>query len=185
MNPEETQLESAMQERFKQLPKVVQDAITSADVEQHLRTLADNHKLHLDQWATLENEVMLALLGFQPVTDLVKNIEKEVGVDSATAVALASDISTVVFTPIRGELERLLDHPAAEATATSGVEDVRTQILSQREAAPMPVVQAATPPPTAPIQKVERTPLSGTYAPSIASHERKTVEGDPYREQVL
>ncbi len=179
-----------MQERFTKLPKVIQDAITSADVEKHLRELANTHKLHLDQWTKLENEVMLALLGFEPVGDLAKNIKSEVGTDEASSVAIAADISKIVFEPIRGELERLLEHPEAKAEAVSEVDSVRTQVLantgSGAPATPLPIpsVAPATPPSPMPEMKVERAALTPSYAPSVASHERKTVEGDPYREQL-
>lgn len=190
MDTEEKKLNDAMQERFKKLPKVVQDAITSADVEKHLRALSDKHKLHLDQWSLLENEVMLALLGFEKIDDIAKNIQSEVGMDAAAAAALAEDISKIVFEPIRGELERRLDHPQAVATQTTGVEDARTQMLASPEnkpaVTPAPTVAPATPPQPAPTAKVERTPATApTYAPNVASHERKTIEGDPYREPLL
>lgn len=185
MDPEDKQLDDAMKERFKRLPKAVQDAITSADVEKHLRELATTHKLHLDQWATLENEVMLALLGFEPVTDLAKNIQSEVGVDTAMATAIAADVSKIVFEPIRGELERLLDHPEAQAVQTTDVETMRNQVLSGgAQTAPATAsVQPATPPPPAPTQKVERAAIPVAYA-GAPSHERKEIAGDPYREQV-
>src|SRR5580692_2611988 len=115
MDPEEKDLDVKLQERFKELPKVVQDAITSADVEQRMRALADTQKLHLDQWEALENEVMLALLGFQPVEDLQKNIKSEVGVSEEVAKILTAEISKIVFEPIRGELERQLENPDAQA----------------------------------------------------------------------
>ncbi len=223
MDPEEKDFKEKLAERFAQLPKVVQDAITSADVEKHLRALADTHKLHLDQWEKLENEVMLALLGFQRSEDLQKNIESEVGIDAATAALLATSISTVVFGPIRQELERQLEHPDAVAKATSGVEDMRASILADAsESQPvagslkpvdtggMPVassqqpvaetgspdsaasyqpqttssVAPATPPAPAPTLKVERAPATPPSYVSAPSHERKTVEGDPYREQL-
>lgn len=200
MDPEEKDFKEKLAERFAQLPKVVQDAITSADVEKHLRELADTQKLHLDQWEKLENEVMLALLGFQRSEDLQKNIESEVGVDAATAALLATSISTVVFGPIRQELERQLEHPDAVAKATSGVEDMRTRILADASENPAPLnapqsgasgeqparqaVIAATPPAPAPTVKVERAVAAPSSYVSAPSHERKTVEGDPYREQI-
>ena len=202
MDSEEKDFKDKLAERFAQLPKVVQDAITSADVEEHLRTLADTHKLHLDQWEKLENEVMLALLGFQRSEDLQKNIEGEVGVDAATAALLATSISRVVFGPIRQELERQLEHPDAVAKATSGVEDMRTRILAdsaEHAATPTaPEVEAvppatttpvariapATPPAPAPNTKVVRASATPPEYVSVPSHERKTVEGDPYREQI-
>lgn len=190
MDQENKQLDDAMNERFKKLPKVVQDAITSAEVEKHLRELANAHKLHLDQWTALENEVMLALLGFEPATNLAANIKSEVGVDEAAAAALAADISKIVFEPIRGELERRLEHPEAEAEKQSGVDTVRDQMLStasaQASTAPMPTpVPEAPPQEPKPVQKVERAPLtSAAYAPRVPSHERKDIEGDPYREPI-
>src|SRR3990167_6001503 len=102
-------LKARLNARFKLLPKVVRDSILSADVEQHMRQLAEHHKLHLDQWSALENEVMFALLGFVPVENLAANIEKEVGVPRETAGALAEDISHIVFEPIREMLEKNLE----------------------------------------------------------------------------
>jgi hypothetical protein len=183
-----------IRERFAALPQVVQNAITSADVQKHLRSLAEKHKLHLDQWETLENEVHMTLLGIKPSDQLVDNIQSEVGVDNTVARSLAADISNEVFEPIRAELERQLDHPEAKAEATSGVEDMGAQVLATHEDAPAapaaPVVQAtpvvpATPPAAQNTVKVERASLSATYAPKVASHERRTIEGDPYREQLI
>lgn len=175
----ETELDEGLKERFAKLPKVVQDAITSADVEKHMRELADTHKLHLDQWQTLENEVMLALLGVQPADDLEKNIKNEVVVSAETAKALTADISRIVFEPIRAELERELEHPDAKAAEVSGIETARAQALS---AAAMPAVAPSTPPAEAPTAKVARAPVSEAYKAGEASTARASVHDDPYRE---
>ncbi len=201
MDTNDAQIEKQMQERFKQLPKPVQEAITSADVQKHLRELANTHQLHIDQWTALENEVMLSLLGFEPMADLPNNIQKEVGVDAAAAASIAADISKIVFEPIRGELERKLDHPDAVAAASTNVDAVRTQILADESSAEMvprvpaapapesapatPSIVPATPPAPAPTAQVERAPATGAaYTPGAASHERKEIAGDPYREQI-
>jgi len=193
MESEEKELDHKLQERFAQLPKVVQDAITSADVEKRLRTLADTHKLHLDQWEILENEVMLALLGFSAVEELAESIKTEVNVPENTAQQLASDISTVVFEPIRQELERELEHPEAKTANISDVEAARTQVLEKaitsneaivsNPSEPIrPSVVPGTPPGSPPETKVERGPASGAYKPGETSIARKAVEDDPYRE---
>ena len=168
-----------MQERFKLLPKVVQDAINSAEIEKHLRELANTHKLHLDQWQDLENEVMLTLMGFQQSEDLRDNIKSEVGVSDEVASALAADISKMVFEPVRQELERSLEHPDAKVAAVSGVEAAGAQALSQEKAPP---VAPATPPIDSPMEKVVRAPVSEAYKAGELSTERKSVHDDPYRE---
>ena len=158
------ELDTKLQERFKQLPKVVQDAITSADVEKRMRTLADTQKLHLDQWEALENEVMLALLGFQPVEDLEKNIKSEVNVSDEVATMLASEVSKIVFEPIREELERELAHRALR------------RHLPRLLSCPLPRRHPQT------RQKPCVRPQRKHIKPGEPSTERKVVHDDPYRE---
>ncbi|MEK7601110.1 MAG: hypothetical protein AAB480_01070 [Patescibacteria group bacterium] len=205
---DDKEYDDLIKEQFKKLPRVVQEAIVSADVEKHLRELAETHKLHLDQWTALENEVQMTLLGIDDSGELMQNIRDKVHVPEETAKALVQSISEVVFEPIRQELERQLEHPGAVAKATSGVEDMRTRILADasenqpvvvslqpvEKKSPVPAtgyelqatgsVVAATPPAPAPTVKVERAPAAPPSYVSAPSHERKTVEGDPYREQI-
>lgn len=173
-----------MAERFARLPPSVQNAITSTDVEAHLRELAKTHQLHLDQWDLLENEVMLTLLGLQETSQLKENIVKEVGVSDDVATILAGDIAEYVFHPIRDELERQLEHPVAQV---SDMDAMRMQQLTNTDAPTVPpaaVVSPATPPSSPPDEKAVRADVSTTYLSQTPSHERKTIEGDPYREQV-
>ncbi len=171
-----------LKERFAQLPKVVQDAITSADTEKRLRELANTNKLHLDQWEILENEVMMTLFGVFPLDELQKNIQKHVGVSEEVANVLKENISKIVFEPIREELERRLEHPDAKAAAVSGVEGMRTQVLTDEAAPVVPAVLPATPPADAPTGKIERAPVSESYKAGETSVARKSVHDDTYRE---
>ncbi len=177
--------DKAFAERLALLPPVVQQAIQSADLEKHLRALADSHKLHIDQWELLENEVKLALLGFEDAEKLPENLRDVVGVDTQTADELATAINDEIFEPIREELERALTHPKAKTAAVDGIEQARQDALALArqtgEAAP-PTIQPATPPAQKPEGNIIRAPLSDTYKPSIPSTERKDVHGDPYRE---
>ena len=126
--------QAQLKELFDQLPPPIQRAITSADVQKELRALATTHKLHLDQWEKMENEVLMALFGLKPIEDLEKNIQTELKVSNETAIELAGDISAIVFAPIRDELERELEHPEVKEKELSGVETARANVL--QEAAP-------------------------------------------------
>ena len=197
----DTDVQKELEMRFKELPQVVRDAIKSADVEQRLRALANTHKLHVDQWEKLENEVMLALLAFEPIEDLQTNIRTNVGVGDVTAAALAEDISKTIFEPIRQELERELEHPEAQAEKVSGVEQARADALttekrivnSEKQNKPIenseqrivntaPLVVPATPPPAPPVAKAVRAPTSSAYKAGEPSSARPNVHDDPYRE---
>ncbi len=177
--------------RLGQLPKVVQEAITSADIEKRLQELANTNKLYLDQWEKLEKEVMLTLLGFKSPADLEEGIKKEVGVDAQAAAVLTDEISRIVFEPIRQELERELEHPEAKAKEMSGVETAREQTLSSgventdnsdQKTIEVSTITPATPSQSAPTEKAIRMPTSGAYVPGETSIARKDVHDDPYRE---
>jgi hypothetical protein len=200
-------IDKEIQERFLALPKPVQEAITSADLTKHLQTLANTHKLHVDQWQKLENQVLFSILGMHDISSFPKEIQDTLGIPAEDAAKLATDINAEIFEPIRKELERELDHPAAEAKVVSDIEASRTQILGSKPTetasslellasseiqkpatsptlAP-PIVQPATPPAPPPETKAARAPISASYNAGQASHERKVVEGDPYREQIV
>lgn len=178
--PHNIDFEKVMHERFAQLPPSVQAAITSADVETHLRELAKTHQLHLDQWNLLENEVMLTLLGLQQMSQLKENIVKEVGVSEQVATELANDIAQNVFKPIRDELEKLLEHSTPQSGTppqTPGPNAPTTTPDATKTATP-------TSPGSAGEAKVTRAAAPASYLSQTPSHERKTIEGDPYREQI-
>lgn len=226
-----------LQARFKKLPKALQTAILSADIEKRLRELSEVHKLHLDQWQGLENEVMLALLGFQQGEKLGENLKNAIGVSEEDAQALAEDIADAIFKPIRTELERALGKPLEEMpeyaeegekvgqqpvagspqpvadffpgnpgsknrvetehsfdevklAPTTGsplqtpaqtiIENVPPRPVEAKVAPPV----ASTPPPAPPAGRSVRATLSPAYAPDTKSHERTTVDDDPYRESI-
>ena len=176
-------LKQQLLERFNQLPKPVQQAISSADVQKRLRELATGRKLHVDQWDVLENEVTLALLGFEHPDDLEKNIQKNLSLSSEEARGLAQEINTVVFDPIRKELERQLEHPEAQEKQLTNVEAAREQLLGGGEQKQeVPAAPAPTPPAPKADANVTRAPASGAYKPGEASITRKSVTDDPYRE---
>jgi len=185
-NLSDQEVRNKIAERFKALPKVVQDAILSADVQENMRTLADQHQLHFDQWGILENEVMFALLGLEPIENLATNIEHEVGVPAEVAHALAENISRIVFEPIRAQLETALETETPATTQETPTESAvaAEHPLAQVVPAIAPVLPG-TPPPPPPEGKAVRAPISESYSAGQASHERKIIEGDPYRESAV
>jgi len=107
-NERQSEMETKLKERFAALPPVVQKAIASTEVSAHLRKLASTHRLHFDQWQTLENEVMMVLLGIEPAEKLAENISEAARVEREAAEKISADVNAMVFAPIRGELEVIL-----------------------------------------------------------------------------
>lgn len=115
--------------RFKELPPVLQEAITGAHVQDHMQKLAKKHELHLDQWQKLENQVVLTLMGLASAEGLRDAIKHKVGVTDAVADELAEAIALEVFDPVRKELERTLSHPSAKAEEGTPIEDLTDEIM--------------------------------------------------------
>lgn len=178
-----------IEEQFRSLPHVVQDAILSSDMDVKFQALAQKHKLHFDQWDRLENQIMLTVLGLSEPGELVDDIVKKINLSRERAQIIVDDISTTIFKPIREKLERELEHPEAKPELQSSIETRRAQILgsaenesTQPQPAIQPVVMPATPPQTPPVANVVRMPASGAYKPGEASTQRASIVDDPYRE---
>ncbi len=180
MTSEET-TDDIIKQRLDELPLVVRNAITSASLETHLRDLASTQKLHIDQWQLLENEVMMTLLGFQRPEDFQQNIQARLGVTPEIAVSITSNVNSIVFEPIREELERQLEHPAAQEKEVSEIEEARTQQLGENNVTPPATITPATPPLPSSSIKVARPSESSSYKPGEPSSTRAVVHDDPYR----
>lgn len=184
-------VEEALKERFYQLPKVVQDAMLSTDVETHLREMSKKYKLQLDKWQILEDEVMFTLLGIKSADELLVTIEQKIGLNETDALALTADISQAVFEPIRGEMERELGSPEAHTEKETPIEAVRTELLGEEKKIlipetsepPKPKVFAATPPLPKPEIKSVRTEVPPEVKKGTST-ERKVIANDLYREQL-
>ena len=97
--------DQVLKDAFLSLPKVLQEAITNADVQANLRKLAEVHKLHLDKWTILENEIMMALLGITSAADLPHSISEQVGIPLDQAQEITNSVAEIVFDPIQDEIK--------------------------------------------------------------------------------
>ena len=108
------------------------------------------------------------------------------GVPAEVAHALAENISRIVFEPIRAQLETALETETPATTQETPTESAvaAEHPLAQVVPAIAPVLPG-TPPPPPPEGKAVRAPISESYSAGQASHERKIIEGDPYRESAV
>lgn len=157
-------IEQAIQEQFQALPESVRGAITSAHVDSQLREMEKKYGLHIDQWAKLENQIMLTVLGLSEADDLVHNIVSQVGITEELANTIVDDVSVTIFKPIREELERQLAHPDAVEKVQSSVDQMRGQVLAQAGGSSAPAPQP-NPTPTQPAAPAAPVPVP-TPAPA-------------------
>lgn len=178
---------------FEELPEVVQDAILDSNVPDALRDLYQSSNLHLDKWEILQRIVMSTLIGMSSTNALAETLKSELALDDEATKTLVEGLATKIFQPVRERLERNLGHPQAKDEELTDIEKVRQEALAAEKQgsatppAPIPETPTVpgTPPPPKPDAKVVRGPASGAYKPGEASHERKGITDDPYREAVM
>src|SRR3989344_3445685 len=121
----EQELQKKIEARFEELPDDVQRAIKSADVDKKIRDIAAKHQLHIDQSGALGDEVLMAMMGFTDMAEFAGNIAEHVKVPAEKAEAMAQDIGTTLFIPIRKSMQEFTEQRALQET-----------ILAQKREAP-------------------------------------------------
>jgi hypothetical protein len=176
---------------FNALPAVVQRAILSSELEQKMRTLAEKHKIHLDKWTLLENEITYALFGITAPEDLPDNIVKHVGLSREEAVQINNAAVEIIFEPIRKQLQDTIS--AEKAGRKVPVVPVEQQKVMDEMGVATPAGAAAESSTKALTDIIKRRlngqadtaqnkPLN-TAGDSEA--QRTAIQNDPYREAAL
>ena len=94
-------IQKIIAEQFQKLPPAVQKAIASGEIKEKFQKLVATHKLHLDQWESIENLILLTILGVHPPQELPEKIVEESGLASDAANKLVEDVALLIFKPIR------------------------------------------------------------------------------------
>jgi hypothetical protein len=102
-------------DQMKILPKDVMQAIVSVDYKSKLREITSRQKLFIDQGGKLEMETTLVMIGLEPLSDYITNLQKELGVTYTKAKEVAMDVSENIFKPIRDSL-RVMDESLKNPT---------------------------------------------------------------------
>jgi hypothetical protein len=181
-------------EQLAKLPKSIKDAISSIDLEDKIKKIANKNMLHIDQAGDLINETIFVMLGLEPTSDYKENIRRELNISRDRAQAITADIDKEIFVSIREvlkditnkketELESKINHvPLTES------EEIKKQVKVQQEVKP-----PAPSPANLPVG--EAVGLGSEEKPSSAPEDiDKTKEShiqkqspyakDPYREPV-
>ncbi len=176
MEPDASQLVS---QRLAELPADVRNAVQAADLGDKVRAIGARYALHIDQTGELEDETLLAMLGFSPMETFDARIADALHVPLETGNKLAADVSADIFSPIRESMKGF---------------------LAQRQRAAAPVAAPSTPPamsqkpPISPdlhkadIMLTEKTaslPAQGLPPVTPAKDTQTPIyKTDPYREPV-
>lgn len=100
MEPNELSVDEAIATLLSELPKPVQDFVTSPERARIALSLSQKYRLHADQAGEFERAYMYMLLGISSPEEFVDTLTKA-GIAADTVRSLASDVNEQVFVPLR------------------------------------------------------------------------------------
>lgn len=160
-----------LDKKYEEAPEIAQKMMFSAENIGIVRKIGTTHKLHVDQIGILLEEIDYVLLGLEPSSNFVKNLEESLKVDRATAENIAQEANQEIFLKIRESLKQMeenkntpkpeeLLHELEQHTSPASLAD-KPSIFERKLSEPVnlkPEVSTptpATPAPEIPIKKID------------------------------
>lgn len=184
-------------ERYRGLPKDVQDAILSVDTAEIIREIGEKYKLMIDKIGELADETGLVMLGFTHPSQYVSHLAERLEMDKAIAKEIAEEINSKVFFPIRENLKKIHGVEPEEPAPTPGFGPqarpftpetvVLESTIPKPETAPIEIqpwpAPAVTPEPGPPIAQPAAA-VETVEKPEVPATPSAPQKIDPYREQI-
>ncbi len=93
-------------EYVNSLPATLRRAYFDDAINEQVAAIGRRYSLHIPQAARLAYEVGRTIVGLTPTAQFVNVIQRTVGIDAPTALALTREIDEKIFEPIRDDLYR-------------------------------------------------------------------------------
>jgi hypothetical protein len=90
-----------LEQKFKELPESTQAVLTSPQVIESIKSIAEKNGLLIDQMSTLFDLTSYVLLGLLSSNQFVNTLSKETGITEPVAKVIADEINQEVFAKIR------------------------------------------------------------------------------------
>ena len=200
--------EQELEEKYKQLPEGIEEAIFSVGMEKTLEEIGKKYKLQIDQLGILANETRLVMLGLTHPKDFINNLAERLELEKEPAKNIAQEINQRIFYAIREELKKMHNIDARLADGQESIDsELKTEPpaekqkilatpfeykLKSEEAVRAPLNPAriqkspvAESPITAEPQTVQISDKSDKKEEVKNPPDQKYPAGDPYREPII
>jgi len=101
---EEKTSQQLIEERFKELPGTVQDAINESNWLTTLRNIINKNNLLIDQGLSIETETLLMMLGLEDPNDYTKIIKREAKLSREQAVQIATEVEEKILSIVKTKI---------------------------------------------------------------------------------
>ena len=167
-----------IKERLNILSSELKTFVLNENWRKDAESVGKKYNLSDEKYASLENEIFFVLLCFEPKSDFVENIKRELEIDSNMAGWIAEDVNKNIFSQVEKEIDQMWASGSAdgegepeqsEIKSTNNIGQSFEEIILNQARAMQPAREAGAP---------ENLPTET---------ERKVIhnyigESDPYRE---
>jgi hypothetical protein len=94
-------------EKFNNLPADYQQAVRMSDYDNKLGLITKEHKLHIDQSATLESLLARLIFGEIESEDIISEMEDKINISNTEALGIAKEIDEIIIKPIKTNLQNI------------------------------------------------------------------------------
>ncbi len=94
-------------EKFASLPLDYQEAIKTSDYDEALNLITKEHKLHIDQSATLESLLAKLIFGEIESGNMISEIETNLHIGNAESVKITLELNELIIKPIKENLKNI------------------------------------------------------------------------------
>jgi len=160
-----------IKERIKGLPETLRAFVLNEKWRRDAEQIGKQFNLNEEKYATLENEIFMVLLCFEPQKDFGENIKNELHIDTNTVGWITEDVGKNIFSKVSNELnaiEKQIDENEKTPQPQNKVGNEFEQIILNQAKAMRPAV-----PPNLPTENNEPKKVHD-YPPN----------NDPYRERL-
>lgn len=139
-----------LKEKFDQLPPQMQEAISSPEMLDAVKSIAQKHNLMIDQTGELVDQIVLIMLGLARSANFVSDASRRLSISEEQAKAIATDINAEIFDTLKAAMrageERVKAQEFKESNTSSlekaGGFTIEKEAGLEHEAASVPTYKA-------------------------------------------
>ena len=129
MDPENKKI---IKQRITVLNPKLREEILSGGIESIIKEISERKLLGEEQSLSLENEVLLVLLGLDPVEDFADSLIDDFGFDIKTALGMEVEIENKIFSRFYDEIKRVSLIPVEDEVNKNSTEGIFGIMMEKR-----------------------------------------------------
>ncbi|MBU6388357.1 hypothetical protein KGQ72_00540 [Patescibacteria group bacterium] len=102
--PPNSTLEDDIKQLLTEVPPPIRTFFASGKVEMAAKNLMQKNRLHIDQGAVVEREIILLLLGLKDPAEFNKALAEEAKLNQETITSIVRDVNDQIFVPLREQM---------------------------------------------------------------------------------